>query len=71
MSKSYFRKNQVAERYRTTPRNVDRMASDGRIPKPDFYNGKFPLWSEDRLDENDRAAAMRPQSKRSEHNDTA
>jgi hypothetical protein len=59
MSKTYLRKRQVAERYQTTDRNVARMAADGRIPKPDFYNGRFPLWDEDRLDANDRAAVVR------------
>jgi hypothetical protein len=66
MSKTYLRKNQVAARYQTTPRNVDRMAADGRIPEPDFYNGKFPLWDTDRLDASDRAAAVRSQSSRAE-----
>ena len=69
MSKTYLRKQQVAGRYQTTPRNIERMAADGRIPRPDFYNGRFPLWSEDRLDANDRAAAARSQPKRAESGD--
>ena len=58
MAKTYLRKNAVAVRYSTTPRNVERMVEDGRLPPPDFYNGRFPLWGEDKLDENDRRAAM-------------
>jgi hypothetical protein len=64
MSKTYLRKRQVAERYQTTDRNVERMAADGRIPKPDFYNGRFPLWDVAKLDANDRAAAARTQRER-------
>jgi hypothetical protein len=59
MLKSYLRKQQVANRYQTTPRNVERMAKDGRIPAPEFYNGRFPLWDAAKLDENDRSAAAR------------
>jgi len=66
MIKTYLRKAQVAERYQTTPRNVDRMASDGRIPAPAFKNGRVPLWDVAALDANDRAAAMRSQPKRTE-----
>ena len=47
------------------------MVEDGRIPPPDFYNGRFPLWDDEKLDENDRAAAARSQSKRVERNDAA
>ena len=59
MAKAYLRKRQVAERYRTTEQNVDRMAGDGRIPAPAFYNGRVPLWDDEQLDANlDRAAAV-------------
>jgi hypothetical protein len=58
----YLRKTAVANRYQTTPRNVDRMWADGRIPPPDFYNGRFPLWNEAALDANDAAAAARPRT---------
>jgi hypothetical protein len=61
MSKTYLRKQQVAARYQTTPRNIDRMAADGRIPEPDFYNGRTPLWA------SDRAAAVRSRPNRAEH----
>jgi hypothetical protein len=53
----YLRKSDVATRYATTPRNIERMVKDGRLPQPDFYNGRMPLWSKDRLDEIDRHAA--------------
>jgi hypothetical protein len=66
MGKTYLRKWGVASRYATTPRTVDRMKADGRLPQPDLYSGRSPLWSEDRLDANDRAAAMRSRPKRTE-----
>jgi hypothetical protein len=58
MAKSYSRKAQVAARYVTTTRNVERMVADGRIPRATFYNGRCPLWDNDELDANDRAAAL-------------
>jgi hypothetical protein len=58
MAKSYLRKSGVAARYATTPRNVERMVDDRRIPPPDFYNGRFPLWDSEKLDEHDRRAAV-------------
>jgi hypothetical protein len=65
MSKTYSRKKDVADRYKTTPRNVERMAADGRIPKPFYLNGsRIPLWDNDQLDENDRAAVARPREHR-------
>jgi hypothetical protein len=57
--KTYSRKRQVANRYSTTIRNVDRMVEDQRIPGPAFYNGRCPLWDNDELDENDRRATVR------------
>jgi hypothetical protein len=71
MLKTYLRKRQVASRYQTTDRNVDRMARDGRIPPPDFYNGRFPLWDAAKLDANDHAAAARRQGRRTERGATA
>ena len=36
----YLRKRAVAERYGVHERSVDRMKNDGRLPPPDFYNGR-------------------------------
>ena len=58
--KKYLRKTAVAERYSVDERTIDRMRGDGRLPKPDLYNGRFPLWGEDSLDENDRRGALLP-----------
>lgn len=61
MGKNYLRKAQVAKRYgNTTPRNVDRMSNDGRLPPPiyPFENG-IPYWIEEELDERDREAVLR------------
>ena len=56
--KRYARKNEVATRYGVTPRNVENMVKDGRLPAP-FYHGRFPLWDPDQLDAADRAATLR------------
>jgi hypothetical protein len=56
-STKYLRLNSVASRYAVHPRSVPRMVKDKRIPPPAFYNGRFPLWDLDQLDENDRRAA--------------
>ena len=61
--KKYLRKRTLAARYDTTPRNVDRMASDGRLPKPDLFMGRVPLWSEEKLDASDREAMKRGREK--------
>jgi len=62
MSKVFLRKRQVAKRYGDiAERTVERMAEDGRIPKPFYLMGsRIPLWDNEALDENDRAAAARP-----------
>jgi hypothetical protein len=56
-AKKFLRKRQVAQRYSITPRTVERMVDDGRLPPPDFYRGKLPFWGEHTLDKADRAAA--------------
>lgn len=57
MPKQFLRKQTVAERYGVNARTVERMAADGRLPKP-TYRGRFPLWDMDELDASDRAAAL-------------
>jgi len=61
--KKYFRKKAVSDRYDVTPRTVDRMVVDGRLPPP-IYRGKIPLWDEEMLDASDRAAALLPRPTR-------
>lgn len=47
--------------YSTTTRTIDRMVSDKRLPPPDYlFGGETPFWNEAKLDENDRAATLRP-----------
>jgi hypothetical protein len=70
MAKTYLRKQRVADRYATTPRSVERMVDDGRIPPPAFYNGRNPLWDEEALDANDRAATVRSRPNRAERDST-
>jgi hypothetical protein len=64
MGQVYLRKNAVASRYSTTPRNIERMVGDGRIPPPEFYNGRQPLWSAEALEASDRRAATRQRKAR-------
>jgi hypothetical protein len=53
----YLRKKEVARRYSTTPRTIERMAKDGRLPAPQYLiSARIPLWCEETLDERDRAA---------------
>ena len=55
-TKRYLRKKQLAARYSTCVRTVDRTVEDGRLPSPDFYMGKSPLWLEDTLEACERSA---------------
>jgi hypothetical protein len=57
--KTYLRQPQLAKRYDTTTRTIQRMRQEGRLPKPDMFIGPYPLWSEETLDAHDRAAALR------------
>ena len=57
-SKRYLRKKAVRDRYGyQSERSVDRAVKDGRIPPPDIYQSRFPLWREDSLDSHDAALA--------------
>jgi hypothetical protein len=48
----------------------------GKLPPPDIYRGRSPLWSDETLDEHDRAAAIalrasrKPVTTVSEHTET-
>jgi predicted DNA-binding transcriptional regulator AlpA len=57
--KQFLRKRRVAKRYGVVERSVDRMAADGRIPKP-IYRGRIPLWDEALLEEYERRAVIIP-----------
>ena len=61
MPKQFLRKSQVAQRYGVHERTIDRMADDGRIPRP-IHRGKFPLWAEDKLEAYERRAVIDPKS---------
>ena len=60
----WLRKKHVCDRYRDiTPRTVERMISDGRLPKPEFpFRNRIPAWREEVLDEHDRAAVRAPRA---------
>jgi len=53
----YLRKKAVAERYGVTTRTVETMVQDKRIPAPDLYNARSPLWREDKLNRADKEVA--------------
>jgi hypothetical protein len=56
--KRYLRKKHLAERYSCHVRSIERMIKDGRPPKPQYTMG-YPMWAEDDIEANERAAAMR------------
>ncbi len=55
-AKRFLRRKQLAARYSTCTRTIDRMVEDGRLPEPDFYIGKLPMWSEEKIEAQERAA---------------
>jgi predicted DNA-binding transcriptional regulator AlpA len=57
VQKQFLRKSSVARRYDVTPRTVERMVDDGRLPPP-IYRGRMPQWDEAELDAADRAATV-------------
>jgi len=63
-SKRYLRKAKVAERYDVDPRTVPRMVEDGRLRPPDLYNGRIPLWDEDKLDADDEEREAKARAER-------
>jgi hypothetical protein len=52
--KRYLKKKDLARRYRNCIKTVERMWKDGRIPEPDIWNAKSPLWSEESLEKHER-----------------
>jgi predicted DNA-binding transcriptional regulator AlpA len=54
----YLTKRQVADRYSTTTRSVERKAAQGILPQPYYFGSRFPRWREDELDAADRRATM-------------
>jgi hypothetical protein len=61
MPKIYLRKRQLAQRYgNITLRSVERAVEAGRIPPPEYPCGeRTPLWDLEKLEANERAAAIR------------
>jgi hypothetical protein len=63
--RKHLRKKQLAARYGyDSDRSIDRAVKDGRLPPPDMYVGRFPLWGEDTLDAHDASAARALLTKR-------
>jgi hypothetical protein len=73
MSKVYLKKRQVAQRYGgIATRSVERAVVDGRLPPPEFpFGERLPLWDLEKLEANERAAALRSKSHQVEHEGTA
>ena len=63
MTTIHHRKVTLAKRYGTTARSIDNMVRDGRLPPPDFYMGRLPIWTDETIVANERAAAARRHSK--------
>jgi predicted DNA-binding transcriptional regulator AlpA len=60
-SRRFLRKQHVAQRYGVDVRSIDRMALDGRIPKPRYLPGsRLPLWAEHELAAHERRATLTP-----------
>jgi hypothetical protein len=57
--KTFLRKRQLAKRYGVSERTIDRMRSEGRLSQPDLYAGRYPLWGEETVEADERAAILR------------
>jgi len=60
MTKPCYRKGDLANRYGVTPRSIDNMIEDGRLPPADFFLGRLPLWHAKTIEQAEVAAARRP-----------
>ena len=60
----YLRKRGVAERYDISDRSRRSPVALGTAAAANIFAGlvDFPIWDEEALDENDRAATLRPAS---------
>jgi hypothetical protein len=61
-AKQYLKTRDLCERYRVVEKSIQRMRADGRLPEPDMWNGRSPLWSEESLDRHDRRQTVRRRS---------
>jgi hypothetical protein len=57
--KIYLTTKEVATRYGIDPRSVQRRVKEQLLPKPYYFGTRFPRWSIEELDENDRRLAYR------------
>ena len=53
------RKRGLMERYDVCEKTIDRRVKEGKLPKPDFYVGPIPYWTDETLDRCDAKAAER------------
>jgi len=62
--KRWLRKKHLCERYGdASPRTIERMVKDGRLPPPEFpFRNRIPAWREEVLDEHDRGAVRAPRA---------
>lgn len=60
----WLRTKQKAERYTCTPRTIQRMHDDGRLPPPEYpFGNSIPANSEEQLDAHDAAMAAAGRAK--------
>jgi transposase len=52
-------REEIAERWGTTTRTIDRYQKDGRLPPPDYYISKRPRWIEHKVEQAERTALTR------------
>jgi hypothetical protein len=61
----YVTKQTLAKRYNTTPRTIERMWNDGRLPPPKFPIGPHkPLGDLEEIEAHERAAISRPRRRK-------
>jgi hypothetical protein len=59
MTKTYFREPKLAARWDMTVRNLQLLRQKGLIPAPDMYMGQNPMWSDQTIEEFERASVKR------------
>jgi len=60
----FVTKQTLAQRYNTTPRTIERMWNDGRLPPPKFPTGSRPLADLEEIEAHERAVVAQQHSSR-------
>jgi hypothetical protein len=77
MTKTYLRQPKLARRWDMSVRNLQLLRQKGLVPAPDMYMGQNPMWSDQTIEEFERASVKRaaatsqpspaPESEKQEH----